>query len=287
MTQNPELVATCWTSAGNVMPTRTGDRSPVGIERRVRAVASAGYTGFGLNHADVVAVRDHSGLSHLGELFATHGIGHVELEVLDYWWTSGQQRADSDRVREDLLSAAAVLGADKIKIGVGSFGDTYDPDVLRRSFDALATEAAEVGVRIALEACAFSAMPTLHPAVELITDVAHPHGGLLLDIWHIYRSRMDYRTMAEIVPPEYLFGVELDDGAREQVGSGLDDTFDNRILCGEGDFDVVSFISAIRSLGYQGPWGVENMSHHHRSLEPEDAVSQAFDAARRCLSAAA
>lgn len=287
MTLVPELLATCWTSAGNVMPLRNGDRSPLPVERRIRAVAAAGYTGFGLSHADLIVARDDFGLSRLRELFAENQITHVELEVLDYWWTSGEQRAASDRVRADLLTAASDLGAERIKVGVGVLGDRYDPEDMRSSFSALATEAADAGATIALEPCAFSAMPTLHPAVGLVTDVAHPNGGLLLDIWHIYRSGLSYAELAEIVPPKYIFGVELDDGAAKQVGTGLEDTFDNRILCGEGDFDVVGFIAAVQSLGFQGVWGVEMMSTHHRTLEPEVAVSQAFDGAQRCLSTAA
>jgi sugar phosphate isomerase/epimerase len=283
----PDMVATCWTSAGNVMPTRTGDRSPVDIKRRVRAVAAAGYRGFGINHADLVAARDRIGLSGLAELFGEHGIVHVELELGDYWWTSGQRRADSDHVRRDLLAAAPILGAKHIKVGVGFYGDTYDPELLRTEFATLASEAADVDVKIALEPCAFSMMPSLATAVDVITDVAHPNGGLLLDIWHIYRSGMDYPTMAEIVPTEHLFGVELDDGASEMIGSGLEDTFDNRVLCGEGDFDVLSFIQAVHTLGYLGPWGVEMMSHQHRTLEPEEATARAYDAAQRCLALAA
>lgn len=286
MAKMPDLSAACWTSAGDVMPTRTGDRSPVDIERRIRSAAAAGFRGFGINHADFVAARDQVGLSGLAELFAEHGIVHIGLELIDYWWASGKKRAQSDRVREDFFAAADVLGLDHIKAGVGFHYDSYDPDVMRSELATLASEAADASVRIAIEPTAFSTMPTLDLAVDLVKDVAHSHAGLLLDVWHVYRSGMDYRTMAEIVPPEYVFGVELDDGAREAIGSFFEDGFDNRVLCGEGDFDVLSFIKAIRSLNYQGPWGVEHMSHHHRSLPPEEASSQAFEAAQRCLAAA-
>lgn len=274
----PELLATCWTSAGDVMPARTGDRSPIGIERRIKAVAAAGYRGFGLSHADLVVARDELGLPRLAELFAAHGLVHIELEVIDHWWATG-----AERVRADLLAAASVLGARHIKVGAGMLGDRYDPAELRSSFAELASEAEDAGTRIALEACAFSSMPTLEPAARLVTDVAHPAAGLLLDIWHIYRSGMDYSTMAALVPPEYLFAVELDDGAAAQIGSGFEDTFDNRVLCGQGDFDVAAFIDAVTGLGYDGPWGVEMMSVDHRALDPETAVAEAFDAALKCL----
>ncbi|WP_284744690.1 sugar phosphate isomerase/epimerase family protein [Amycolatopsis sp. RTGN1] len=276
----PELLATCWTSAGNVMPSRTGDHSPIGIERRIAAVAAAGYRGFGINHADLVAARDDIGLARLAELFAAHGIVHIELEVIDHWWT-----AEASQARADLLDAAAALGARHIKVGAGMLGDQYDPAVLRSSFAELASEAAAAGTRIALEACAFSSMPTLEPAARLVADVALPAAGLLLDIWHIYRSGMDYPTMAALVPHGHLFAVELDDGAADQIGSGFEDTFDNRVLCGQGDFDVPAFIDAVTGLGYDGPWGVEMMSHRHRALDPETAVAEAFDAAAKLLTA--
>jgi sugar phosphate isomerase/epimerase len=89
--------------------------------------------------------------------------------------------------------------------------------------------------------------------------------------------------MAALVPPEYLFAVELDDGAAVQVGSGLEDTFDNRVLCGQGDFDVTAFVDAVTEIGYDGPWGVEMMSVDHRALDPETAVAEAFDAAQKYL----
>ena len=37
-----------------------------------------------------------------------------------------------------------------------------------------------------------------------------------------------------LVPPEIVFGVELDDGRAEPVGTDLEDTFDNRLPCGTG-----------------------------------------------------
>jgi hypothetical protein len=68
------------------MPARTGDRSPIDIERRIRAVSAAGYRGFGINHADLVAACDDIGLPRLAELFPAHGIVDIELEFIDYWW---------------------------------------------------------------------------------------------------------------------------------------------------------------------------------------------------------
>jgi sugar phosphate isomerase/epimerase len=283
MAEAPELIAACWISAGNVMPTRTGDTSPIDLERRVHAVAAAGYQGMGLNHADLVAARDRIGLDGIGRLLADHGLKHVQLEFLDYWWETGDLREVSDHKRADLLDAARAFPVHHIKVGVGNEGDTYDLARVRDGFDALASDAAAAGTRVAIEDVSFSMMPDLAIAGQMVRDVSNPGGGLLLDIWHLYRTGFPYARMREVVPAGYAFAVELDDGRPVEVGTGLEDTFDNRELCGEGVFDVVSFIREVAALGYEGPWGVEHMSVHHRTLEPEVAALAPRLAALRVL----
>ena len=279
----PELLATCWTSAGNVMPTRTGPQSPIDVVERVKAVSAAGYSGFGIGHADIVVVRDTLGDSAFRSLLDEHGIVTLELEYIDDWWTSGDRRKAADVVRNDLLAAAEALGAAHIKAGTGQVDDRVEPDVLDAAFLQLCQQAESAGTRIALEPAAFSMMPTITPGAELVTRVAHPAGGLLVDIWHIFRSGQPYTELLDVIPSDRVFAVELNDGPGTYRGSMYDDTFDNRLLCGEGDFDVLSFIDVIRRLGYDGPWGVEMMSEHHRTLTPAEGARQAADAARSVL----
>jgi len=59
----PDLIAACWTSAGDVVPFRNGPHSPLDVRTRIRAVAEAGYTGFGLTREDLVVARDTVGLA--------------------------------------------------------------------------------------------------------------------------------------------------------------------------------------------------------------------------------
>ncbi|MFF4600734.1 sugar phosphate isomerase/epimerase family protein [Amycolatopsis sp. CA-161197] len=280
------LLSTCWTSAGDVMPQRNGDLSPFDIRDRVAAAAEAGFSGFGITHTDLVAVRESIGFPALAREFEQHGITTVEVEYIDDWWCSGERRERSEAVRADLLHAAEALGASHIKAGAGQPGDTVGPDRLREEFAALAQAAAAAGTRIALEPAAFSMMTTIEPAAGLVRDVAHPAGGLLVDIWHIYRSAMSYEDMERILPPEYVFAAEINDGYQQVTGTLFEDTFDNRLYCGEGDFDVASFVKSLRRLGFSGPWGVEMMSLDHRTLDVRTATTQAAAAAAKLLASA-
>jgi hypothetical protein len=50
-----ELLATCWTHAGDVRPLDDPEVSPLPIERRVPAVAAGGWAGIGFAQGDLEA----------------------------------------------------------------------------------------------------------------------------------------------------------------------------------------------------------------------------------------
>jgi sugar phosphate isomerase/epimerase len=272
----PDLIAACWTSAGDVVPFRTGPTSPLDVRQRIGAVAQAGYTGFGLTREDLVVARDSIGLPAIGACLREHGIITVQLERLSDWWATGERRRAADEARSDLFDACPVLGVDNIKVGADDDGAPIGYDQFCEEFNALADDAARVGVKIGFENTPFSyRIKTTDEAIKLVTDVANPNAGVVVDIWHAYRGGTDYRVITQTLPLEYVFGVELDDGDATVVGSLLEDTFDNRRVCGEGDFEVPDFINAIRDLGYTGPWGVENMSVASRALPLPEALTRA------------
>ena len=157
-----------------------------------------------------------------------------------------------------------------------------------RGFDRLADDVKSAVMRIAFENTPFTHhVNTTQDAVAFVTEVGNPNGGLLLDCWHAYRGGRPYASLPVLVPPEIVFGVELDDGLAEVVGTDLEDTFDNRLPCGEGVFDVPGFINAVLAIGWVGRWGIEHMSGDFRRLPVRDALTRARDAALHCFDLAA
>ena len=173
-------------------------------------------------------------------------------------------------MRADQFEAAPILGIDHISVP-----DEYA--VLCEGFDRLADDAKSAGVRIAFENTPFTHhVKTTQDAAAFVIEVGNPNGVLLLDIWHAYRGGTPYATLPALVPPEVVFGVELDNGLGEVVGTDLEDTFDNRLPCGEGIFDVPEFINAVLAIGWDGPWGIEQMSGDFcRCLPVRDALHPA------------
>ena len=283
---NRELLATCWTSAGDAAPDRGDEVSPVDLRTRIETASEVGWEGFGLLHADLAIARRTIGLQELRRIFDGSGIKHVELEVLPWWWTTDERRRISDQRRTLLLDAAEVLGARTIKVAAEGGGQPVDAARFHDDFDRVATEAGNAGTRVALEFMPMTNLPTLQAGVDFVTAVGNQHGGLTVDTWHVHRGGTSYAELERILPVEHLFIVELDDADEQVVGTLWEDTVNARRLPGEGVFDVPAFIAAIHRAGYRGHWGVEIISEQHRQLPIREGLTRARAATLQALDAA-
>jgi len=272
-----QLVATCWTSAGDTSPIRFPATSPVPIAERVAAVADAGFAGMGLVADDLTAVRETIGVGALRRMIADHGLVHVEIELIERWWIPPGVPGNSYDVRELLFEAADALRPAFIKIGSDLGPRTQHPEQLIEPLRQLATQAGEHGTRVAIETMPFSIIPTVPMGAEIISAAAHPAVGLLLDAWHVFRAGTTLDELRQVLQPEMIFGVELDDAAPDMVGSQFEDTLNHRLLCGDGSFDLRGLVAALREKGFDGPWGVEILSSAFRRLPVAQALKLAAD----------
>lgn len=275
-TKKPELLAAYWTIAGDVYPGAPTEVSPFSLEERAAAAARAGYTGMGLVHEDLVHNVKRLGYAGIRRVLADNGIRHVEVEFLNEWYalSSSAARVESDRVRADLLEAAAELKARNLKVCARLF-DEQPPDIalMRDEFARLCEQARAVGSNVIIEMMPFTSLATIDDTMKVLAGADQPNGGILLDIWHVHRGGMDYREIAKI-PARFLKGIELDDANPKVVGTLFEDTRFQRRLCGEGVFDVPAFLRAVHSAGFDAPYyGVEIISETFRK-QPLDVMAR-------------
>lgn len=275
-----ELLATCWTHTGDAMPVAGRQLSPLDLRARAEAVAAAGFTGIGFTINDLEAAQATYGLPEVRRICDDLGLVHLEVELLEHWWTTGSRRQESDQTRMSLLSAAEVLGARQIKIGpdVEVVGGAVPPlaDVAHWAAELhqLAVQAAEVGTRVALEPLPFSNITDFRLAAELVAAADHPAAGLVVDIWHLERGPSTLADLAE-VPGDKVFVVELNDAPAPQSTDLFHDTIHHRVMCGAGTFDVRGFVETLQHIGFAGPWGVEIISEAHRRRPLQEALVDA------------
>ena len=139
----PALVATCWTSAGNVAPLDDPEISPFSVSDRIDAVASTGWVGIGLGQDDLRVIRDTVGFPAVKAEIEAAGLRHVEVELASGWW-----RDDDLSWRgtwERLLEAAHGLQASFVKIGTAFGSPVDDITPFIEPLRQIADEAAAIG----------------------------------------------------------------------------------------------------------------------------------------------
>jgi sugar phosphate isomerase/epimerase len=292
MAADPDLLATCWSHAGNVGPMNEDQRSKFRLEDRIHAVAAAGFTGIGILHTDLAAARTRmGGYRNLRDVITASGITTIEVEWLDGWWTDGPARRASDRVRAELFLAADQLGADHIKVGGALDGSRPDWSVFVEEFAALCAEAAALGTRIAFEPMPMDNVRTLARARQLIDEAGEPAGGLMIDLWHMARGCTDNSAEIAALPARYIFAVELGDAdsldGQLSDDELIQDMWYRRRLCGQGGQDVTGFIQAIAAAGYAGPWGIEVIAEDFRQLPLLAQARESYSTTRTALGRAA
>lgn len=154
-------------------------------------------------------------------------------------------------------------------------GSELDVDRYGANLRRVAEAFDETDTIVSMEFMPFSNIPTLRAGLEVVERAGHPNAGLMIDLWHLVRSGGTYEELAA-VPLRLIKGVELNDAAAEQIGTGLEDTILRRRLCGEGDFDVAGFVTTLRGMGYEGPWGLEILSETYRRRPMAEAVRDAY-----------
>lgn len=270
---NPDLLASYWTISA-ALPHTDREYSPFDFKDRVESAARAGFKGFGIWHADLEHILKRRSLEEMKHILDNNGIQHVELEFLTDWFLDGERKKQSDTRKRMLLTAAEALQARHLKVG-DFFREKTPMPRLIEAFSSLCAEAAEHGTRIGFELMPFAMLDTLQSSLAMIEGAGASNGGIILDLWHIVKLKIPYDEVGRI-PLKFLVSVELNDGTFEAPWSLHEDTINHRRLCGEGEFDIRSFIKRIQKTGYQGPWGIEVLSQELRAKPLDELTQRSF-----------
>ncbi len=250
---------------------------------RLEAAAAAGYTAVSLWGRDYQAARDEGfGDADLVAMLDDHGLQVAELDPV-WWWTPGAESfsippeldpIDVFRFGEaDLFRIAEVLGARSVNVADVLGGDWGVEDAAA-SFAALCDRAAEHGLLAHLEWLAWSRIPDLATALEVVTLADRPNGGMNIDMWHCARTGTAAADLLE-VPAARVLAVQVDDGPAEAEENLIEATLHRRLLPGDGAFDLLGYLGALRQIGAGAPIGVEVFSDDLHALGPTEAAQRA------------
>ncbi len=253
----------------------------------MEVAATAGFTGMGFWHADILEVRKKYSFQDMKHILDANGVVNIEVEWLLDWFCTDARRAASDETRKLLLDAAEILRARHIKIGdLGN--DCADVPQLTEAFATLCHQAAERGTNVLFEMlpAQFSRAPSLDQMLAITRGAGAPNGGIMLDNLHLQRTGTSPEDMVRKLGPRDLIGVEINDGSLAMPVNFLDSVVNKRLLPGDGEFDIAAFLRALWSIGYDGPIGVEVINEYIRKWDLRTAATEAFAKTQRVVNAA-
>jgi sugar phosphate isomerase/epimerase len=258
---------------------------------RLAAAAAAGYTALSLWGRDYADARlEGYSDADLVAMLADHGLVVAELDPA-WWWTPGAASfslppeldpVDVFRFGEaDLLRIGELVGARSLNAADVIGGDWGIEDAAE-SFAALCDRATEHGLLVHLEWLAWSHIPDLATALEIVRLADRRNGGLNVDMWHCARTGTTAEDLRS-VPGERVLAIQVDDGPAEPEDNLIDATLHDRVLPGEGAVDLGGYLEALRATGTGAPIGVEVFSDALHALGPATAAARAAEATRAVL----
>jgi sugar phosphate isomerase/epimerase len=241
------------------------------FRQRCEAASAAGFARIGIHLNDLKALKS----ADVSDILSDNDLELGEIEFFAGWAAPGAESATRATLEKVRGLAVTTGGGDHLSSG-DFVGGPLDIDGAGTRLNSAAEAVADLGLNIAVEAFAWSAINSVPTASDLLARVDARNAGHLLDVWHFYNTGSTPEAITNL-DVTTVAAVQLNDGPRV-YDNFLWNARNTRLLPGEGDLDVSGFISALKSIGYDGPFGIESSYPAFRQLDVDEAAARAFDA---------
>jgi sugar phosphate isomerase/epimerase len=225
--------------------------APAPLLDRIAAAAANGYRILSINPAD----HDQALAAGLdpAEVAARAADAGVELAILDgliEWYPHEPPKRPLGTAMigvDEVLRAGEAFGTTSI-CALAPYPTSIPLEEMAGHFAALCDRAADQGSRVHFEFTPRSQVSDVATAAELVRLADRLNGGILFDTWHFFRVDGDLGALRH-VPGEWIFSVQVSDGAADFEEGLLADTFRHRRLPGTGVFDLVGLLRVLDDIG--------------------------------------
>ncbi len=173
----------------------------------------------------------------LANRLAHAGVRVMDVEVVRIDATGNV--SDDDR---RIVDVGGALGAENVLV----ISACADPGRTAEAVARLSEQGAQYGLRTCLEFMRFTKVPTLSVALDVLSRVADPSAGLLIDTLHLARTG-ELAQMGS-VPVELLSYAQFCDGltsCADDDASLIRDALDDRCAPGEGELPLLTMLQAL------------------------------------------
>ncbi len=253
------------------------------LEAILKEMGRWGYQGVEIEVGRLKTFLEKHSLQELKTLLRDQGITVAGLMAWPFLVTDLKEelledlRRCGDWARE--LEAPALL----VFAGEGGPSDpSQKGDFLRRAGERACqyAEAAGEGVKIALEPIGGSSwLGNPQDALAIAQASGHPRVGIMMDLFHYYKSSVPAREV-EAIPLDKLLIVHTDDCLDLPIEE-LNDS--HRVYPGEGILPIKSRLRLLRAKGYRGFLSIELFNRDYWSRPLGEVVERCWRSMARIL----
>ena len=251
----------------------------------VTAAVAGGFDAISLLGRTHLRATQRDGLStpEMRRILDDSGLELTDVEAVDDWLsappTDSPKWLRSAYSLDAYLDIAAELGASTV-VAV-HFGAPAPVEAAVERFAELCDRSADRGLAVALEFPAFATIHDVGTTAEIVRRADRRNGGMVFDTWHHRRGGNDGQALSAI-DPRRVFSVQVADGAREPVGSLLEDV-QRRSMPGDGQLDLVALVHQLDVRGVRVPVGIEVFDNDLMAEGPERVGQRTGDSLRGFL----
>lgn len=252
------------------------------LEDKIDIAIEAGYRAVELWHPDIVKFKDAGGsLSGLRAKMTAAGVRIPSMKVIQNTFTANDhERAMSEY--HPMLMDAFHLGVESVVVKIVNDqhrGPVPDRKEMAKRYLRLIEFCMNCGVKASLEFMSLAPhYNSLEKAVELVKDVGHPDGRLVLDTFHLWRNGdANFDSFARSVEAAGLKGdmvsvVHFTDASKTVPQHKQTDG--DRKMPGDGLLNLQRFATILGGIGFGG---FVSLNVYDKSLWSKNLLEVATD----------
>nr|WP_319515446.1 TIM barrel protein [uncultured Cohaesibacter sp.] len=237
------------------------------LSEKLTAIAAAGFNGIEIFEQDFITFDGSP--ETVGKLVRDHGLTIDLLQPMrDFEGFSGAARTRAFDRAERKFDLMEQLGTDLLLVSSSDHPEALGGiEQIAEDFRELGERAAKRGLRIGYEARAWGrVISDYRDAWEVVRMADHDSVGLILDSFHIL-ARNNPLNAIRSIPGQRIFHVQLADAPKIEMNLEYWSRH-FRTMPGEGELDLLSFMSSVAATGYKGPIALEILNDQFRSGRP-------------------
>ncbi len=252
---------------------------PAPLEEKLKAAGECGYRGFGFWVKDIQQQKEAGRApGQILELLRSSRLEAYELIAVRRWQEAPMERFDeAEGEARSVFELASEMG---IHLVTSPAGPTpHSPKEWRLRLRKISEIAAGYDITIALEFIRGRSITDFASALRMVRSADRDNLGVLLDVFHFYRSGCSPEEL-DLVRPHEIAVVHMNDAMSKPVEVLRDQ---DRVFPGDGVAPAAAIVSALTGIEYEGYFSVKIFNEEYWKMNPREVARTAMQRTRSIL----